>query len=256
MQKVLLPDNAHPTVLKNLSNKYPKIVVQNPNIDPELFAKMAIDHPLEAMKNPSLPLWLLEQPLFWDKIENDNIMNWIEVFSRELNIKDRFSFLLSCVDRVVPIFSVIPNTSKKVSEFIKMSRRYISGKVTFKQLHDTAVMTWDVADGTISLPIRAAAKSIEYCSVMATQLFTSDPEYDTTQLINSCLDWASDAKGYSVHIEVTSHDFSLAKYDEIKCHWETLRTFFPEKEDAYDSIFQSKLIADYLAAHTDIKEST
>lgn len=72
-----LPLDASPEQLSELAVTNPKLAVQHPNLTPAMFVSLAEDHPIEAMENPSLALWELEDPGFWARIEEDVSCNWL-----------------------------------------------------------------------------------------------------------------------------------------------------------------------------------
>ena len=78
--------------------------IQNPECDSERWWALAARHPLEAMASALYWMLTLESPERWEKMQRENIGDWLYQATKRLRFRESELFASDCAERVLHLY--------------------------------------------------------------------------------------------------------------------------------------------------------
>lgn len=149
--------------IRTMAKKQPKKAVAHPNCPEDLWWKLAEDHPIEALSNPAIELFLLATPERWEALERDFMGNWITRSSRQLSAQDKRLFAADCAERAIPIYELDKPKDESLQEAIEVARAFATGNATMSRLEEVRVDLAGMLRNTFAnTPSNIAIKAIMF----------------------------------------------------------------------------------------------
>lgn len=138
--------------VSGLARRNPPAAAQHPNCPPALWRKLAKDYPLEAMKNPAVALYALEDPAIyaWEVLEQEFAEHWIARV--DLPHRERELWLADWEEFVLPIFERAQPHDPRRRHAIQVHRDWANGYATgedYRKARLAATSALHEAGGTV-----------------------------------------------------------------------------------------------------------
>ena len=119
--------------------------IADPECNNERWWELAERHPLEAQASALYWMLTLESPERWEKLQRQNIGNWVEEATERLPFRERELFAADCAERVLPIYERAYPGASCVREAIEVRRCYALGQTSKEAWEDARQYTARVA---------------------------------------------------------------------------------------------------------------
>jgi len=118
----------------NLSMHDRLAALNHPNCPLALWITLAIQYPAEALASPAGQIFLLEDPMIWERIEKDHIGQWISDGARRLSAKDNRLLAADIAEHVLPLPKEWSEEETAARHLIAVARAAAHEKVTPAEL--------------------------------------------------------------------------------------------------------------------------
>jgi len=94
--------------------------------------------------------WMLtlESPERWEKLQRQNIGDWVDQAAKRLPFRERELFTADCAEMVLRIYARAHPNDRRVREAIEARRFFANGQISDEEWADAELQVYDAANGT------------------------------------------------------------------------------------------------------------
>jgi len=117
-----------------LSNRFPGDGLRHPNCPAHIWWPLAATGMYWALLSPAGPLFILEDPARWERLELDEAESHIRWHLKQMKGRAQRLFAADCAEHVLHFFTEICPANTRLQEAIAMARTYAAGRCSKQAL--------------------------------------------------------------------------------------------------------------------------
>jgi len=131
-REIMRDPMASAAAITRMARQFPVWALNHPNCPKELWERLAVDHPIEAMQSPAGQLFFLEEPSDWLALEQKHAKGWLGKYQLVPSASDQLLLGADIAEHVLPIFEAKYPHDKNLHRAIEAIRQKATGHLTPK----------------------------------------------------------------------------------------------------------------------------